>query len=412
MRATGIILCAAVLAMPATAAAEDTKLVLEAATIAVDASTTAEVEDKKTEKTIEPFATIVGGFRYESLQRREGDTQQERSPTVAVSRIGARGRVGEYVTFETEFEANIGGGLGYGASVWEGQAQMSVRNQFVQYSRAGFAAAAGRITDEASIDYYSAHVADLLLTDVYTRDTLLYSGADRGTGIKLGYRINERLRTGLAFHSTNPTGLTGTFLIGGKLFPYDRPFFLAAAQVGRSESTLPDQNLHIYFGTPSLMYEGDLIDAKTAVQLYQLDTQLSTEDDQRIRGYNLRGNVRLKLRDGQIAPFLNVSRNLNEMLDPNDATVKLDDIYEVLTFGGGVDVRLFGDSGIGAQYMQVQQDSNTGSVRDHYINVGGSYWVQEGLSIGLRLAWFVRDDAAQQYTYGHGSVFSTVRLAL
>lgn len=380
----------------------------DAATVAASAEPVAAPPDK----VIEPFAAIVGGFRYETLQRREGETREERSPTVAVSRIGARGRVGTYVTFETEFEANVGGGMGYGASVWEGQAQMSVRNQFVKYSRAGFSLAAGRITDYATLDFFSAHVADLLLTDVYTRDTMLFSGADRGTGLHAGYQAAPALRLGLTFHSTNPTGLTGTFLIGGKLFPYDRPFYLAAAQVGRSESTLPDQNLHIYFGTPSLVYEDDRWEVKTAVQLYQLDTQVSTEADQRIRGYNLRLNGKVKLVGGRVTPFVNVSRNQNEMLDPNDATVKLPDIYTVVTLGGGVDVNFAGWHGIGLQYMQVRQDSITDSVVDHYINLGGTYFVQEGLSLGLRAAWFVRDDAGQEYVYGHASVFGTARLVL
>jgi len=370
------------------------------------------VEHADLDRVIEPFAAIVGGFRYESLQRREGDNQQERSPTVAVSRVGARGRVGKYVSFETEFEANIGGGLGYGASVWEGQAQMSVRNQFVRYTRSGFSAAVGRVTDYATIDFFSAHVADLLLTDVYTRDPLLYSGADRGTGITASYEIVDGLKAGLTFHSTNPTGITGTLLIGGALFPYDRPFFLAAAQVGRSASTLPDQNLHIYFGTPSLWYTTDKVELKAAAQLYLLDTPVSTDADQDIRGYNLRANARLKLLDGKLSPFVNGSRNRNEMLDPNDATMKLSDIYSVWTFSAGVDYNISGNDGVGVQYAQVRQDSNTGNVVDHYINVGGSYWLQDGLSLGLRFGWFVRDDSSQQYTYGHSSVFMTGRLLL
>ncbi len=406
---------ACVVALAATASVAradvDTTNNQEIVDVASDAETSP-VATSASDKVIEPFATIVGGVRYESLQRREGDNQQERSPTVAVSRVGARGRIGKYVSFETEFEANVGGGMGYGASVWEGQAQMSVRNQFVKYERAGVSVAAGRITDYASIDFFSAHVADLLLTDVYTRDSLLYSGADRGTGVRTTYRIGDSVTTGLTFHSTNPTGLTGTFLIGGELFPYDRPFFLAAAQVGRSASTLPDQNLHIYFGTPSVLFEDDRVEAKAAMQLYMLDTQVSTDSDQSIRGYNLRGNVKLKLLDDRVMPFVNVSRNQNEMLDPGDATVKLEDIYTVVTFGGGLDFNYQDSNGIGVQYQQVRQDSNTGNVTDHYINVGTTYWVQQGLSLGLRLGWFVRDDSAQEYTYGHSSVFGTARLVL
>ena len=88
-----------------------------------------------------------------------------------------------------------------------------------------------------------------------------------------------------------------------------------SAQVGRSSSTLPDQNLHIYFGTPSLWYTSDRVEIKSAVQLYLLDTQVSTDSDEQIRGYNVRANARVKLMDGRLSPFVNGSRNRNEMLD-------------------------------------------------------------------------------------------------
>src|SRR3989442_16008823 len=112
----------------------------------------------------------------ESLHHQPGEHPGTQNPTVAVSRLGLRGGVGEHITYASEFEASLGGPLGYGSSVWEGQAAIAVRDQFVRYSRAGFAIAAGRIDDPASFDFVSEHVMDLLLTDQYTRDPLLYSG--------------------------------------------------------------------------------------------------------------------------------------------------------------------------------------------------------------------------------------------
>ncbi|MEM9488517.1 MAG: hypothetical protein AAGC55_05205, partial [Myxococcota bacterium] len=348
------------------------------------------------ERIIHPYLVIAGGMRFEDIVKREGQTSQQRSPTVAVSRVGVRGRLGPHIRFVSAFEANIGGSLGYGASVWEGQAQMSVLDQFVEYERSGLSVAAGRITDLATTDFYSAHVADLLYTDAYTRDPLLLSGTNRGTGLAVGYRFRPELRAGLSVHSTNPTGITGTLLIGGPLPPFDRPFSLAASQVGRNEFTLPDQSLHIYFVTPSLVYEDEVFAAKAAVQAYQLDTDMARSDDQRIYGYNLRVSLRAKLLDGRLALFANGSRNENEILDSMDVSIKRVETYQSYTFGGGVDVNYAGDNGIGVQYVQVREDlgmDNSGTV-DHYVNIGTTYWIQDGLSVGLRYGMFLRLDDA------------------
>jgi hypothetical protein len=142
-------------------------------------------------------------------------------------------------TFASEFEASLGGPLGYGSSVWEGQAAIAIRDQYLRYTRSGLSIAAGRIDDPASFDYVSAHLGDLLYTDQYTRDPLLYAGADRGNGLFASYELNKHDdRRHVPLHE-NPTGITGTLVIGGKLQPFDRPFYLAAAQVGNSQNNLP-----------------------------------------------------------------------------------------------------------------------------------------------------------------------------
>lgn len=365
---------------------------------------------------LEPIGAIAGGMRFESLRQTPGQTAEERHPTVAVSRLGVAGTVGEHISFASEFEASLGGGLGYGASVWEGQAALAVRSQYVRYTRAGWSVAAGRIIDEATFDFTSAHVADLLLTDLYTRDPLLFSGADRGTGLFASKQLTDELTAGLSFHSTNPTGLTGTLIVGGELHPFDRPFYLAAAQVGRSQTNLPDQNLHIYFGTPSVMWKDDFLEAKAAVQLYTLDTQMSIASDDSIRGYNLRANLMAKLLEGQLRPFLNVSRNENEMLDSIDAQMRVPETYRSYTASAGIDYDYAGRNGVGAQYAVIDIEEPSGDVvqhvREHYINVASTYWVEESLSVGLRAAFFVRQVAGEEMATGHRSLFLTARLVL
>ncbi|ACY15292.1 hypothetical protein Hoch_2764 [Haliangium ochraceum DSM 14365] len=365
-------------------------------------------------KVVTPYVVIAGGLRFEDLQLREGQTTQSRyMVTTAVSRLGVRGSVGKYITFASEFEANLGGSLGNGASVWEGQAQMSVRDQWVQYQRAGMGFAFGRVTDLATVDYVSAHVTDLLLTDLYTRDPLLYSGANRGNGVLLRYAPIDGLDLGLGLHSTNPTGITGTLLIGGELAPYSRPFYLAAAQVGRSESTLPDQNLHIYMATPSVTYADDLLEAKAAGQVYALDTRIATDEDERIFGFNLRTSVRLKLMGGALSPFLNLSRNENEVLEPDDDSIKRIETFQSYTASGGIDYAIAGRNGVGLQYAVVYvEEPGAGKVADHYINVGGTYWLEENLSLGARFGWWIRDEENRDETYGNRSLFITGRLML
>lgn len=362
-------------------------------------------------RVLTPYAVIVGGFRYERLFLRDGEDTQARSPTLAASRIGVRGTIGEHLDFESEFEANLGGALGYGSSVWEGQTQMSVRNQFVRYRHSGAAVAIGRIADNATIDFFSDHVTDLLLLDFYTRWPIIFSGGDRGTGVLGTYDVTRELTVGATFHSTNPTGLTGSYQIGGALFPFTRPFGLAAAQVGRSSTNQPDTNLHMYFGTLSATFDRGPFEVKTAVQGYQLDTQMSTSDDERINGYNLRANLRVALHP-KVKAFVNGSRNANEMLDPMDAKIKLAETYTVYTFGTGADFNYHRRNGVGLQYAQTRQtEGMQGTITEHYVNLGTTYWINPMFSVSARYGWYLFDDHERDVT-GHSSLFMTGRLIL
>jgi hypothetical protein len=370
-----------------------------------------QASDTALSRVITPYAIIVGGMRYERLFLREGEDTQARSPTLAVSRIGMRGTIGKNLDFESEFEANLGGGLANGSSVWEGQAQMSVRNQFLRYRKAGASVAVGRISDDATIDFFSAHVADLLLLDFYTRWPLIFSGGDRGTGVVATYDATDELTLGVTFHSTNPTGLTGSYQIGGALFPFTRPFGLAAAQVGRSSGSQPDTSLHMYFGTLSAVGKRGPVEVKLAMQGYQLDTQMSSSDDERINGYNLRASVRGKLH-AKVNAWLNASRNENEMLDPMDAKVKLPDTYSVYTFSTGVDFNYRKRNGVGLQYAQTRQkEGMQHAITEHYVNLGTTYWVNPNFSLGARYGWYMFDDHERDLT-GHSSLFVSGRLIL
>jgi hypothetical protein len=368
----------------------------------------------KKAKWIEPYGAIAGGMHLQSLHQAADQQTSGQNPTYAVSRLGIRGGVGPYITFASEFEAALGGSLGYGASVWEGQAAIAIRDQYVRYTRRGVSVAAGRVADPASYDYVSAHMGDLLYTDLYTRDPLLYSGADRGNGLFGSYDITKHLTVAGTFHSTNPTGITGTLAIGGKLQPFDRPFFLAAAQVGNSQNNLPDQNLHIYFGSPSVMFHAEQFEAHAEIQMYSLDTQQAIQDDQTIRGYNLRLGARghFATAIGTVSPFANVSRNRNEILDPTDSKYRLPELFRSYTFSTGVDVDVSKKSGVGANYSVVDTREPDQHVREHYLNLGTSYWVEDSFAVGVRGSVFAQQISGETMTTGARSIFVTARLVL
>ena len=375
---------------------------------------TAPVLPPKPEKWIEPYGAIAGGLMLESLHQAPGQHTGTQNPTVAISRLGVRGGIGPHITYASEFEAALGGPLGYGASVWEGQAALAVWDQFVRYTRAGWSVAAGRIEDPASVDFVSEHMGNLLYADLFTRDPLLYSGYDRGNGIWGSYDLTRHLTAGLTFHSTNPTGITGTLEIGGKLQPFDRPFYLAAAQVGNSQNNLPDQNLHIYFGSPSVMLHYEHFQAQAEVQMYSLDTQEAINTDQTIRGYNFRLGARAPLDTsaGTVTPFVNVSRNKNEILDPTDSKYRLPDLFRSYTVSAGLDWDYQRHNGVGFSYAMVDTREPDQHVREHYLNLGATYFIEDSLAIGVRGAVFAQQISGEMVTTGNRSLFVTARLVL
>ena len=373
-----------------------------------------EVVPATPKKWIEPYGAIAGGMRLESLHQPADAQRGTQNPTVAVSRLGLRGGYGDHISFASEFEAALGGPLGYGSSVWEGQAALAVRDQFVRYARGGASIAAGRIADPASFDFISAHLGDLLYTDLYTRDHLLYSGADRGNGLIGTYRFNDHLSTGLTFHSTNPTGITGTLIIGGKLQPFDRPFYLASAAVGNNQNNLPDQNLHIYFGSPSVRLHYNNFEAQSEIQMYTLDTQQSISDDQTIRGYNLRLGARAWAQTavGKLTGYANVSRNRNEILDPVDSKYRLPDLFRSYTVSVGADVDYLRKNGVGFEYAVADTREPDQHVRLHYLNLATTYWIEDVLAIAVRGSVYAQQISGEMMTTGSRSLFVTARLVL
>ncbi len=98
------------------------------------------------------------------------------------------------------------GGIGlHGTSAYEGQAALQVRQQVLRLGKDAWRIEVGRFVDPASVDFFSAHVADTFLQDTATRDPLLYDGFNLGNGIRGQLEIYPGLKLADAMASRATT---------------------------------------------------------------------------------------------------------------------------------------------------------------------------------------------------------------
>jgi hypothetical protein len=359
------------------------------------------------------YAGVVGGVHAETLQLRDSDQSEDRLTTVALSRFGLRGRLSGGVYIESEFEVNGGP---HGTSVWEGQAALQVRNQLVRLERDRLRVEAGRITDDSSLDFYSVHTADQLLTDPYTRSSILASGFNRGQGVLARYEILPGLEPGITLNAANPTSTTASLVIGGTFPPFSRFYLVPHQQVGRDASSLPADTYHIVIATPSVTFDHDVVEAQAAVQGFRVNTDTSSSSDENIVGYNVRAGARLKLLDNRLTPFVNASRVTNSIVEPDDGNVLATYAYVGYTASGGLDLNIIGRNGIGASYAFIRgQQGEMSRTTEHVVNVGGTWWLTPTTSVGARAAMYrVCAETPEEGCVKEGarSMFVTMRTVL
>lgn len=391
-------------AEPSTAPAEG-----EDATVAATAS-----GDRFTRWKLRPYAALIGGLAYETVQTRPGDRAEDRGVTIALSRLGLRGDLGHGISIESEFEVNAGP---HGTSVWEGQAALQVRNQLVRVERGGLRVDVGRVTDDSSLDFYSEHVADQLLTDGYTRAPLLASGFNRGNGVLARYEVLPGLSPGIALNAANPTSTTASLVVGGTFPPFSRFYFAPWQQVGRDASKFPADEYHIVVVTPSVVYRTPTIDAQAGVQLFRVNTNTSTDMDQPIDGFNIRLGAAGHLLDRRLHPFANFSVVQNEVVDPDDGMVLSGEIFKGITASGGLDYNYLGNNGVGVSYAFVRDQQGAATrTSHHFVNLGTTWWLADTTSIGARLGIYRRcedlDGTGCPTREGERSFFMTLRTIL
>jgi hypothetical protein len=377
---------------------------------------------------ISPVLSIAGGLHSENILVNPNPGKESRLTTVAIARFGAEGRLGPYVTFRSEFERNI---RNHGSGIWEGTASMSVRDQVLRLQRWGATVEAGIILDPASVDYFSAHMGDVLLADKYTRDPLLYSGFNRGQGVQARYS-RWGLTAGLSYTEANPLSSSASYMVGGSFGGnsrfWERP-------LGTFRNGQPDDDIHFRVISPSLSYEHPWFEAKAMAQVFNINYQATSTDDPPLQGYNLRGNVKLKLKGMvpslpfEVTPFFNVARVQNDVVNgvSGYANQLLNTDFNALTLSGGLDVFLSGRSGVGFNFVRVADHtpsfvpptSTTAAsepvltTNTTYFNVGATWWMFDQVALGARVATYDKKiEGKSDLNERDLSAFLTLRMIL
>lgn len=374
---------------------------------------------------VKPVLALAGGLHVENLIQTLNRNRESRATTVALTRFGFEGRLGQYVSFRSEFERNI---RAHGSGVWEGTASFSVRDQVIRLQRWDVTLEAGIIVDPASVDFISTHIADTLLADKYTRDPLLYSGFNRGQGAQAAYEWNG-FRLGMGFTAANPLSTSSSYQVGGSFGGGSRFWERPLANYRNGQ---PDDDLHFQVLSPSLSYSHELFEAKAMAQVFDVNYQTTSRTDPLLHGNNLRGNLLFKLHANVgiplfITPFFNFARVTNDVTNstPGFADQLLGTRYTATSLGAGVDVNLHGRSGIGVQFNRVadRSPSFVAATQDAparepvtrttqtFLNIGGTYWFTEDVAIGGRYARYQKKQDGVEDEID-ASYFLTLRLQL
>jgi len=354
---------------------------------------------------LHPTLQVAGGLEGELPYA--GTYRAPRLSTLMVSRFGLRASLAEWIDAESEFEANAGY---HGASAWEGQAALSVRNQLIRFHGARWKVELGRVTDEASADYFSQHVADFLIADSFTRDPFLYTGYNRGNGVLGTFDLTPGLRLGLTANAGNPVSMTGSLPIGGAFTPFERFYIQPYQAVNQGPNHYPDDTFQMYLLAPSVIWSVGPVEVKAEVQGYQVDTNTTSASDWFIYGFNARTSARAKLLDGRLQGFVNLAFDRNDVFD--QATARLaPDKYISFCSGIGADFNYSGKNGVGAQYARIQFRQGGGFITVlQYANLGTTYWLTPNVALGARLAYAVRQELGSGLPdQGNLALFATAR---
>lgn len=370
-----------------------------------------------------PYATVIGGVNAEHIERSaaETDERQDRVATIALARTGLAARAGRFFSLESEIEFNAGP---YGTSVWEGQAAIQVRNQLLRFEASDLVyhdrvkVELGRITDETSLNYFSRQAADQLLSDEIARLPILFAGFNRGNGVQLRYTLFDTVTLGATFNAGNPTSTTGTLMVGGTFPPFARFYEVPQASVGRDARNFPVSSFHVMLLSPSIQLDTRFIRAKVSTQLVSADTNMNSESDAPLQGFNVRGGIEATvledvLWDNRLTIFVNGSRIENDVVRKDDLSKLQNARYEAFTGSAGVDIDLWGKSGIGAEVAFVRErEPGSAPTMIQFANLGATWWLNDAFSLSARGAYTQNCQDFDCDVDGVRSLFVTARMLL
>lgn len=379
--------------------------------------------DERIDLQVQPTATVVGGVLGERVERAPvpTDQRQDRVAAIALARVGLLARAGRYFSLESEVEANAGP---YGTSAWEGQAALQVRNQLVRIRLPELvyddvlALEVGRVTDPSSLNYFSRHTADQLLGDEIARLPVLFAGFNRGNGAQLTYSLMDTLSLGATLNAGNPTSTTGTLMIGGTFPPFARFYEVPQASVGRDARNFPLSSFHVVLFSPSLRWHTKRVRAQVSTQLVGADTNMNSEKDAPLQGFNVRGGLDVTVLDdvgwdNGVRVFVNGSRIENDVVRADDLSRIQSARYEAFTATAGFDVDLYERSGIGADVAVIREREPGAAPRMIQIaNVGATWWMNDLVSLSARGAYLQQCLDFDCSVDGVRSVFLTARMVL
>lgn len=350
---------------------------------------------------LSPFITVVGGAGFEHIERGDSDDdqRQDRATTLAFGRVGVFGQVGRFFSLESEVEMNAGP---HGTSVWEGQAALQVRNQLLRVELPELVFAdrlrleVGRVTDETSLNYFSRHTADQLLSDEVARLPVLLAGFNRGNGVNLRYTLFDVVTLGVTANAGNPTATTGTLMMGGTFPPFARFYEVPQSSVGRDARRFPVDSFNVMLLSPSIAVDSKWVRAHASTQLVSADTNMNSTKDAPLEGFNVRAGVDVTAFDDLFSEevggwdnglrfFLNGSRIENDVVKAQDLSKLRVDRYEAYTGSGGFDLDLYGKSGVGVDVAAVRElEPGRPPLVTLFANVGATLWLNDLVSLSAR----------------------------
>ena len=286
---------------------------------------------------VEPFVTIVGGLKLDTIIQGPTETRQGRISAIGLSDFGLRGNIGKHVSFVSELMFNAGTDL-HGSSTWEGQAELQVRQQLIHVEGAGFTGEVGRVIDEGSVNFVSNHIGDALFQDYATEQPLLYSGFNLGNGVRGTYEVVKGLRVGFTFTAGNPTSTSAALQVGGAspVQPLLHPALPGSATIGeqrpgrhvRHDGLFAGAALHAQVHRRAGEFQG-----------YTVNTNTNTNAAQPITGFNVRGGVKVKIADELVTPFANIAVDQNDTVNPaNVAQIAAAKYTSVVLTGGSTSI--------------------------------------------------------------------------